>query len=63
MAITTTIPVLAVPEAGIMEGVFDPSIWSGCLYGITAGIAPSRTAIPERWIDAVNAVYKERSIR
>jgi len=53
MAITTATPVLAVPEPGIEDGVFEPSVWSDCLYGIPAGIAPSRDAVPARWIDAV----------
>jgi hypothetical protein len=63
MAIGSAIPVLAVPEIGIIEGIFDLSIWSGCLYGIPAGVAPSNNAIPEHWIDAVNIVYEERSRR
>ena len=63
MAIETATPVLAVPEPGIEEGVFEPSIWSGCLYGIPAGAAPSRTAVPERWIDAVHLASRKRSIK
>jgi hypothetical protein len=61
MAIAMTIPVLAVPEIGIAEGVFEPSMWSGCLYGIPAGVIPSRPAIPINWIDAVRLGHRERS--
>lgn len=54
MAIAASTPVLALPELGIEDGIFDPSVWSGCLHGIPAGIPPSRNAIPGRWIDAVH---------
>lgn len=53
MAIAASTPVLALPEPGIEDGIFDPSVWSGCLHGTPAGIPPSRNAIPGRWIDAV----------
>jgi hypothetical protein len=53
MAIAASTPVLALPELGIEDGIFDPSVWSGYLHGIPAGIPPSRNAIPGRWIDAV----------
>jgi hypothetical protein len=53
MAIAASTPVLALPEPGIEDGIFDPSVWSGCLHGAPAGISPSRNAIPGRWIDAV----------
>jgi hypothetical protein len=53
MAITTSKPVLALPEPGIEDGIFDSSTWSGCLHGIPPGVPPSRNAIPDRWMDAV----------
>lgn len=53
MAIAASRPVLALPEPGIEDGVFDPSVWSGYLHGIPAGVPPSRNAIPGRWVDAV----------
>lgn len=53
MAIAASIPVLALPEPGIEDGLFDPSVWSGCLHGIPAGTPPSRNAIPGRWMNDV----------
>jgi hypothetical protein len=61
MAIETARPVLAVPEAGIDEGVFEPSLWSGCLYGIPPGTAPSRGVVPTTWVDAVHQGSRRRS--
>lgn len=54
MAIEKEIPVLVVAEPGVREGVFGPSIWCGCLFGVPAGALPSRNAIPQAWIDAVH---------
>ena len=62
MAIQAATPVLAVPESGITEGVFESAIWSGYLYGIPAGTKPSRNAVPESWIAAVHLASRERSL-
>jgi hypothetical protein len=53
MAIAVSMPVLAMPEPGVEEGIFNPSVWSGCLHGIPAGVPPSCSEIPRGWIDAV----------
>jgi hypothetical protein len=53
MAVEARIPTLVIPEPGILDGVFDPSVWSGGLYGVRPGAAPSRDAVPEPWIAAV----------
>lgn len=53
MAIENEIPVLVVAEPGVKEGVFEPSVWCGCLFGIPAGDPPSRSTVPQMWIDAV----------
>jgi hypothetical protein len=60
MAIEKEIPVLVVAEPGVKEGVFGPSIWRGCLFGVPAGALPSRSAIPQAWIDAVHLKSPDR---
>jgi hypothetical protein len=60
MAIEAAIPVLAVPEPGIRDGVFDSAVWSGCLYGVHSTDPPSSSAIPEGWIAAVRRASATR---
>lgn len=60
MAIDKEIPVLVVAEPGVREGVFEPSVWCGCLFGIPAGAPPSRSTVPQLWIDAVLLKLHER---
>jgi len=62
MAIEAAVPVLAVPETGIHDGVFDPAVWSGCLYGVHSNDAPSSSAIPEGWIAAVRRAAATRRV-
>lgn len=54
MAIALRVPVLAIAEESISDGVFAPDVWSESLYGVPTGTAPSRDVIPEQWIEAVH---------
>jgi hypothetical protein len=53
IAISMGLAVLAIPDLGVSEGVFDPNVWCSTLSGVPAGQAPSRRALPARWTDAV----------
>lgn len=60
MAIALRVPVLAIAEQGVADGVFEPAVWAESLYGVPAGTAPSRRAIPRQWIEAVHRAFTAR---
>ena len=56
MALMAELPVLAVPEAGVVEGVFSPDAWSGNCFGVrawqvdqAAQVGAWAAAVRQRW--------------
>jgi hypothetical protein len=50
MALMIRKPVLVIPEPGLTDGIFDPSVWTGDVTGLVGD--PAR-GFPEAWLRAV----------
>jgi hypothetical protein len=51
------LPVLAIADQGVAEGIFDSSVWAPPLYGVTPDM-PRR--VPATWVRAVRRVHHGR---